>query len=217
MTTDSPFQWVRPAQQARSQETFERLLDSAESLLENKGFEEVTVAEIASGAGFSVGAVYSRFCDKDGVLQCLQDRFVTEACATADESLAPARWQGASIEAVLRDLISFLVQIHRERIGILRELVGRLHSDAGATERKKDLIEHVSQLLAALLLERRHEIAHPDPAASAAFGLRLVLGTLEQAILFEGRSSSGFPTSDDQLASELTRALLGYLGVELRH
>ena len=68
---NSRFQWIQPVRQARSQETLERLLDSAEALIENKGFDDVTVADIAARAGFSVGAVYSRFHDKIGVLHCL--------------------------------------------------------------------------------------------------------------------------------------------------
>ena len=201
--------------QARSQETLERLLDSAESLLVNKGFEDVTVAEIATRAGVSVGAVYSRFRDKDAVLQCLLDRFVAEARTTTDATLDIDRWQGASTEEIVSEFIVFLVEIHRTRIGILRELVARAHSAAPVVERKEELIRHIGDRLSALLLVREEEIAHPDPAFAVSFGLRLVLGCLEQAIL-SGDSGAyfGLPASDDRLAAELTRTYLSYLGVK---
>ena len=36
---------IRPVQQARSQQTLELLLDSAEALIADKGFDDVTVVE----------------------------------------------------------------------------------------------------------------------------------------------------------------------------
>jgi AcrR family transcriptional regulator len=205
--------WVRPVQQARSQQTIERLLDAAETLIADKGFSDVTVAQIAARAGFSVGAVYSRFRDKQGLLHCLQDRFVDEAYLTTDAAFDPDRWEGASIEEIVSEMIVFLVEIHRERRGVLRELLGRTRYDASMVERRERLNAHISQRLSALLLVRAERIGHPDPEAAVSFGLRIVFGTLEQAILFNDTGAYGVPASDDKLAEELTRAFLGYLGV----
>lgn len=210
------FQWIRPAQQARSQQTLERLLDSAEALIADKGFHDVTVADIAARAGGSVGAVYARFRDKKGVLHCLQDRFVKEAYLTTDVAFDPERWEGASIREIVGELIVFLVAIHRERRGVLRELMVGTRSEPPMVERKEGLVAHVSQRLCALLLPRAKRITHADPVAAVGFGLRLVLGTLEQGILFGEGGVFGIPSSDDELAAELTRAFLGYLGVDER-
>jgi AcrR family transcriptional regulator len=206
--------WIRPAQQARSQQTLERLLDAAEALIADKGFDDVTVAEIAARAGFSVGALYSRFRDKQAVLHCLQDRFVEEAHLTTDSAFDPDRWQGASIEKIVDEMIAFLVRIHRERRGVVRELLARTMSEPQMVERKERLVAHVGERLLALLLVRTERIGHPDPEAAVSFGLRFVLGMLEQAILFGDTGAYGIPTSDEKLAAELTRAFLGYLGVE---
>jgi AcrR family transcriptional regulator len=212
----SHFKWIRPAQQARSQQTLERLLDSAEALIADKGFDDVTVAEIAARAGLSVGAVYARFRDKMGVLHSLQNRFVDEAHLTTDAAFDSDRWEGASIEEIVSELVAFLVEIHRERSGVLRELLVRTRSDPPMVERKERVVAHVSERLCSLLLPRAERIRHPDPAAAVAFGLRLVLGTLEQAILFGEGAPFGIHASDEKLAAELTRAFLGYLGVDGR-
>jgi AcrR family transcriptional regulator len=157
--------WIRPAQQARSQQTLERLLDAAEALIADKGFDDVTVAEIAARAGFSVGAVYSRFRDKRAVLHCLQDRFVEEAHLTTDSAFDPDRWQGASIEKIVDEMVAFLVKIHRERRGVVRELLARTMSEPQTVERKELLVAHIGERLLALLLERAERIGHPvrDP------------------------------------------------------
>ena len=213
--SDHPhFRWVRPAQQARSRETLERLLDSTESLLANKGFAGVTVAEIATRAGLSVGAVYSRFRDKDAVLQCLLDRFLADARTTADATLDTDRWEGASVEEIVSEFVVFLVEIHRARIGLLGELAARAHGSGSVVERKDELIRHIGGRLSALLLARQQEIHHPDPALAVGFGFRLVLAGLEQAVLLgDAGASYGLPASDERLAAELTRTYLGYLGV----
>ncbi len=208
------FRWIRPTQQARSQETLERLLDSAEALIADKGFDDVTVAAIAARAGLSVGSVYSRFRDKMGVLHCLQDRFVEEAHLTSDAAFDPDRWQGASIEEIASELIAFLVEIHRERRGVLRELAVRTRTELSMAARKESLVAHIGKCLIPLLVDRADRIGHPDPTAASGFALRLILGTLEQALLFGETGGYGIPASDEKLATELTRAFLGYLGVE---
>ncbi|HEY1598537.1 MAG TPA: helix-turn-helix domain-containing protein, partial [Pirellulales bacterium] len=64
-------EWVRPPRQTRSQETLERLLDAAEEVFAEKGFESATVAEVVRRAKSSVGAMYARFTDKNALLSCL--------------------------------------------------------------------------------------------------------------------------------------------------
>jgi len=212
----SRLQWIRPARQNRSRRSLERLLDSAETLIADKGFDDVTVADIAARAGLSVGAVYARFRSKQGLLHCLQDRLVEEAHLTTDVAFDPDRWESASVEDVVGELVAFLVQIHRERCGVLRELTVSTRSEPAMISRKERLVAHVSERLSALLLPRAERISHPEPAAAVAFGLRLVLATLEQAVLHGEGDVFGIPASDEKLAAELTHAFLGYLGVDGR-
>jgi len=207
------FRWIRPVRQARSQQTLERLLDSAEVLIGEKGFADAPVAEIARRAGFSVGAFYARFRDKEALLHCLQGRLFDEARATADAALEPERWRGVGLVDVAEELVAFLVEIHRERAGILREIVVRAPVDARVDERKERLIAHICDRLQPLLLERGDEIRHPEPDVAARFAFRVVLGVLKEAVLFAGPEAHGIPRSDAALSGELSRVFLAYLGV----
>jgi AcrR family transcriptional regulator len=205
--------WVRPPRQARSQETLDRILDAAEGLIAEKGFRDATVAEIARRAGSSVGAFYARFHDKDGLLYALYDRYFEQATATADASLAPARWERADLPEILRAVTRFLVQVYRERAGLIRAFVQRNHSDATFQARQERLSHYVNDRLSALLLARAGEITHPDPARAAAFGLTFTVSTIEGVVLFGELRSSALALDDDELAAELARAYLAYLGV----
>ena len=208
--------WVRPPQQARSQQTLDRILDAAESLVAEKGFDDTPVAEIARLAGSSVGAFYSRFADKDALLGALSERFIAQAIATADVALDPERWQRASIEEITAAVVHFLVEIHRERRGLLRAFARRTVVDPAFQARRERLSQHVAEGLSALLLAHRAEIQHADPQRAAAFALTMVFGSLEHTILFGEMRSSAFAWSDEVLASELARAFLAYLVVPQR-
>ena len=59
--------------QAKAQKTKDRILVSAKELFESKGFEEVTIEEIAIRAEVSAPTVYSLFQSKSGVLKALID------------------------------------------------------------------------------------------------------------------------------------------------
>lgn len=50
--------------QARSQQTLDAILDACDHLLLSRGFEKVSMQDIAAEAGISVGNVYNRFKDK---------------------------------------------------------------------------------------------------------------------------------------------------------
>ena len=205
--------WVRPPQQVRSQETLDRILDAAESLVAEKGFEDATVAEVARRAESSVGAFYARFHDKNGLLYALYDRYLEQAMATADVALDAARWEGTPIPDLLRAVVRFLVEVYRERAGLIRAFVLRNYSDHEFRARQERLSHHVNTGLSRLLLARAAEITHPDPARAAAFGLTMTVNTIEGAVLFGELRSADLTLSDDELAAELARAFLAYLGV----
>jgi AcrR family transcriptional regulator len=205
--------WVRPPQQARSRQTLDRLLDAAEQLVAEKGFDDTPVAEVARRAGSSVGAFYSRFQDKDGLLHALYERWLGEATATADAALDPARWEGATISEIVTAVVRFLVEIYRERAGLMRAFVLRNHVDSEFHARQERLSHYISERLTRLLLVRRGEIARADPERAAGFGLTLIMSTLESVMLFGEHRTGSLALNDHELGVELTTAYLAYLGV----
>ena len=72
----------KPTRQARSQETLKRILDACDSLLKQKTFEQITMQDIASKAGVSVGNLYNRFEDRGALIEHLllryQEQFLDE-------------------------------------------------------------------------------------------------------------------------------------------
>jgi len=204
--------WIRPPRQARSQETLERILDAAEALVAEKGFEDTPVSEIVARAGSSVGAFYARFHDKEGLLHALYERYYEEAVATTDATLAPARWEGAETAELVSAVIPFLVSIFRERRGLMRAFVVRNHTHPEFQARQQRLSHYVIAKLSTLLLARGEQLSHPDPERATRFGFMLVFSALESMILFGEMRDALLSLSDESLADELTRSTLAYLG-----
>ncbi len=202
-------EWVRPPQQARTRKTLTRLLDAAEALVAEKGFEDAGIAEIAQRAGSSVGGFYRRFRDKQGLLHALHERFCEEAKATADVALDPQRWADAPVAEIWDEFSAFLVRIYRDREGFFRAFLQCGISDPEVRERSNRLFEYLAERLAALLDGRR--VAHPEPRLGARFGLQVVLGTLNHVVLIQPPTLG---LHDDRLAHELSRVFLSYLGAD---
>jgi AcrR family transcriptional regulator len=216
MARTAELQWVRTPHQDRSRKTLERLLDTAEALLQERGFDNVSVAEIAQAAGSSVGAFYARFRDKNGLLHHLHERFCEEAMATAQTALDPARWEGAGTEEILTALIGFLERNHRTRSGMFRAFLLVGHGDPRFQERERRLSERVLERLTALLLQRREEIGHPDPPFAIAFGMELVTGVLRDRYVLGAHRQAVLPRAVAGLTPELVRAYCSYLGLAPR-
>lgn len=64
----------RLTKEEKKQQTKEMLLNSAEVMFSKKGFNGASVEEIAEEAGYSKGAVYSNFSNKEDLFLALYDR-----------------------------------------------------------------------------------------------------------------------------------------------
>ncbi len=67
--------------------TRERLLAAARSVFARSGFHGASVEEIASGAGFSTGALYSNFDGKEDLFLALMEREIDEHAREISEAV----------------------------------------------------------------------------------------------------------------------------------
>jgi len=209
----SPLAPPRAPRQARSRATHARILDAAEAVVAAKGCEAAGVAEVVERAGCSVGACYSRFRDKRGVLLALQERLRAEAVLSLDAVFDAARWSAQPLRTSLHAALRALVELHRRRRGLLRAFAVEAQRDTALQASREQLFQHGGNRLAACLAGRAREIGHHHPERAAAFGLAVVWSAVESAVLFDRLRSGALAPSDDDLAAELTRLLLAYLGV----
>jgi len=81
----------------RKAQTRERLLDAAEQVFAQRGFEAASIDEVAAAAGHTKGAVYSNFASKTDLFLALIERRIEVQSARLASAM-----DGQSPEAVLR-------------------------------------------------------------------------------------------------------------------
>ncbi len=90
----------RRATQARSRATVEKILNSAATLIADRGGEPVTMTEIAQQSGVVIGSLYQYFSDKSEIMRALLIRHNEEVDEMVLESLRPVTSLDELIDAV---------------------------------------------------------------------------------------------------------------------
>src|SRR5438874_8380300 len=91
----------------RQEQTREQLVEAAARVFARRGYHRATVDEIASEAGFTIGALYSNFAGKEELFLALADRQVEErvaevgSIADAAEGSEPGRDAAEQLRAFL--------------------------------------------------------------------------------------------------------------------
>jgi AcrR family transcriptional regulator len=206
-----------PTVQERGRNALERLLNAAEQTLESAGLEGATVPAIAARAGMSVGNVYKRFPDKDSLFRAVYERFFSDALASNEFALDPAKWEGLPTAEVLSTLVTGMIEGYRSRRLLIRALLlyAQTHADAEFRSQAEQIRLQTLGLFEGLLRDRREDIGHPHPERAIRFVVMLIAHALENAVMSEGGgiSSGDFLSHVPETAAELSRIANGYLRV----
>ncbi len=204
---------VNPPKQRRSQETLDNLLQASRELLETTVFEELTIQQIASRAGCSVGNFYARFKNKDAILPCLLEIHYAEMEREMDATFSPEAWEGAPLNRRVDAVIDFLMAIAQRQPGLIRTLVVRNNQRPDSIP--VSIRAAARRMLVGLydfLLERRAEMSHHAEETATEVGLLMVVAAIrERIILAASTHGATLSVSNEVLAEELKRALLAYL------
>jgi AcrR family transcriptional regulator len=211
-TAPIPLETVSGPKQARSERTLHRLLDAAEALINQKGHAAVSIPEIARRAGSSVGGFYARFRDKNELLRALEERHFIELDQRVEALADAQRWAQASIADMVGVAVAELVTITRARRQLIAAFLTRAIEDPVIREGGLRFRRRVESRLGALLLARRSELDHPDPALAIDLGIQLCFALMQQHVLVEEAEAGGRRLSDDDLRRELATVFLRYIG-----
>jgi AcrR family transcriptional regulator len=206
-------------QQARSRDSLQRLIKAAWHVLNEKGLQGATIPRIAARAGLSTGSVYRRFPDKDALLR----EVVLETLRSADEQnralLKPELAERMSLIELAEMAVRASLASHRANVGLLRAITQFTLSHPSNAFKKKvaELEIRAFDRVVNFLLLKRPDINHPKPEEAVAFGMLLVGLALREIVVFDilpDLRDPRLPANDDDLARELTRSFLNYLGIE---
>ena len=151
---DAPVRGVRFAQE-RSRETLRRIVEAAQEVFSEKGYDKATVADIISRARIGHGTFWLYFRDKEDLLRTLVEemlrRYVDENLA---DRLAPGRADAGGL-AGIEEVVSGVVRVFEDNRALhqaILEAAMRSEEFAGVFDRinqelARDLRSHLSFLL----------------------------------------------------------------------
>ena len=199
-------------QQSRSQKTLAKILEAAEALLEERLFDSLTMAELATQAGVSVGVIYTRFRQKEDLLPALLERH-HEAVEQRLGRLLKRIGEAAQLWDRLEALVHFAVDYHLEHHGLLRALAVHVkaHPDSVPAQMLEEREGQYAAVGSAVIADGA-EIAHPRPRTAVQFLLRAINSICREQLLFPRTTPSTAPRG---LRPELVRLAFAYLTLEV--
>lgn len=198
---------IRQPQQERSRLRVGRILDAAESLLVARGYDALTIRQIALDAGVATGTIYQFFPDKSAIVDVLAERYLA-MFAGAMHALEQQDPVG-SPEELVEVLVGTFVELHRRHPGYRALRLGRHLSPAllDADARTDDeLAAGIWRLLLA------HGFAAPDDR-DLQVGCRVAV-TLADALLQAAFHAD--PQGDPELLCHTEVVQKSYLAELLR-
>jgi Trk K+ transport system NAD-binding subunit len=174
-----------------------------ESVLEAAGLEraEIFISALGSDAGNVFLTLTAHTLNPD-----------VRIIARGESPRSENKLRHASLAQIAGPAIRQLVHIHRTRHRLAAAFVAATARDLGHRERVAQFREEVVRRFGALLLERRSEINHPHPERAVEFIIKMVLSGARQEAIFGKTEAAGHVLSEAEMASELERMFLGYLG-----
>ena len=206
--------FARPAAQARSIKTRQKLMDALEDLLREKDFDSISVPDLARRAGVAVGTVYRRFENKDALVPLLFELWKSRSEQQYQAaSIDPATLAAAELRPLLRTQMRAAYDFIRDQAHILRavHLKGRL-APALIGEDWKALWKEALSGNRAFLERVRDQIARPDLDRAAEMMIYIANTALVEKALF-GEDGPGYVVSaeGDAFADEIADIVYGYL------
>jgi AcrR family transcriptional regulator len=200
MTEYSPRK--RP-QQARSRQTWESILDSAETLLVEEGYDALTTNRIAEEADISVGSVYQYFPNKEAILLTIMDRFAERQYEILVDGLDELA--DANLETAVQGIVSNMLAAKRDRPELNRVLFEQL-PPVGQHDLHHEWNSRATELIRNTLAARDEKFAPNDLDTAAFILVNGVHGIVQGTV-----ASRPELLDDERLHDETVSLVLGYL------
>lgn len=190
-----------------------RIVEAAQMLLLERAPGEARVVDICRAAGVTVGGFYSRFADKEALLDHLEERardefvrFVTDLAETA-EIVRP------DLATYLGALLRGLAEAYERNGGIVRRMVERAQRDSGL-RRRLVAVNRQNMDRTMTVISTLGEVDHPQPEVALEFALLAQRSILREALLFPDAWGAQRIAGREALIAEIRRMMVRYLGLE---
>lgn len=169
----------RSPRQERGRQRVARLLDAAEELFGETGFEAVTTNQIAAHAGVSIGSLYQFFPNKEAIVSAVAARYQEQASATLEDALDDTA-AGLPADELAGRILDAMVGFGSTRVGFTRMVLqagASPHFAAVATS----LMDSAAMQLDAILALRLPALPAAERRNAARVAMTAVMALLGMA------------------------------------
>jgi AcrR family transcriptional regulator len=164
--------------QKRGQITYDALIETCFELLQEKDLDQISIAELAQKAGYSVGAFYARFRSKDELFDAMVMRHVEGRRAVRRKQFAEA-----DDATLVHDLLEETVRYYWGRRLFWRAALIRSIRDPAFWTPIRKLSHEFADSLIARIAARAGRTLKAQEDANARFAVQMTFGTINNTIL----------------------------------
>jgi len=203
---------IRKPQQERSRDTLKRMFDAAERLMAERPFEKISVQQIVKEAGTTTGAFYTRFKDKDSLLETMQNDYIAQTVAELKEGLA--QMAGQPSDDHLNLVIGMISAVFRSRPALMRSIALQYWNASEQLVRQQAQSQEHAEFGKQIRkirgeLERIADaFGNPKPMPASHFALKIALSSCRHHYLFSDERTV-LTISNAEFERELVK-MIGY-------
>lgn len=199
---------IRQPLQERSRKKMDDIMNALESLLAEKPFDRITMAELAQKSGAGTSSIYARFSDKNSLILGVHLRLRETALACLEKLTDPARWDGVPTEDMVRQVISTIFRWYKKHQFLIRAAL--YVDDAVVRERQALTLRLAAEKFGALLGEENAKTAKKVGLAVDA-SVRIVTSVMYSVLMFGSVELVRSSVSDRELCRQLSCAVIALI------
>jgi AcrR family transcriptional regulator len=189
------------------------ILDEAEILLGEVGFEALTEAEVARRAALPPDVVREHFANKNALLHAMNERFCAQAITVTNDSTYSGIWDHASPRDVIEVAVKSILDVVLSRSALVRAVLSS--GDEVLLEGFRRVGANMTERVTRVLNETRGAPEDkPDPRDSA-FAFLLAISLAHHTIMV-GTEWSGVVFEREELYERATEAATAYIDARPR-
>jgi len=164
--------------QKRGQVTYDALIETCFELLREKEFDQISIAELAQKAGYSVGAFYARFRSKDELFDAMVQQHIQNR-----HKVRQRQFQETNEARLLHALLEETVHYYWGRRGFWRAALIRSIREPAFWAPMRKLSHEFADALLARYAARAGRALTSAEEANVRFAVQLAFGLINNTIL----------------------------------